>query len=73
MGGKIQTAIDTYPDIITQHAPPHVEEYMPENHSRRRLGVFRRRMAPHAPSDERVRVETNGASADAPADARQKK
>jgi hypothetical protein len=66
MGGKIQTAIDTYPDIITQHAPLHVEEYMPENHSRRRLGVFGRRMTPHAPSESRVGVETEGAFSDAP-------
>ena len=67
IGGEIQTTIDTSPDTITQHAPPHVEEHMPENHSRRRLGVFRCLMTPHAPFEERVSAETDGASVDVPA------
>ena len=66
MGVKIQRTIDTYPDIILIRAPPHVEENMPENHSRRWLGIFGRRMKPHAPSEKRVSVLKDGASGDAP-------
>ena len=66
MGVKIQRTIDTYADIILTHAPPHVEENMPENHSRRRWGIFGRRMKPHAQSEKRVSVGTDGASRDAP-------
>ena len=65
MGVKIQTTIETSPDIISLHAPPHVEEHMAENHSRRRLGIFGRLMKTHAPSKKRVSVETDGASCDA--------
>ena len=66
MGVKIQTTIDTYTDIIFQHAPPHVEGNMAENHSRRRLGFFGRRRTPHAPTEKRMRVLKDGASGDAP-------
>ena len=65
MGVKIQTTIETSPDIILLHAPPHVEENILENHSRRRLGIFGRRMRVHAPLEKRVSVETDGASCDA--------
>ena len=66
MRGGIQTTIDTYPDTIQIHAPLHVEESMAENHSRRRLGIFGRPMTTHAPSEERVGAETDGAYGDAP-------
>ena len=65
MGVKIQTTIATSPDIILLHAPPHVEENMPENHSRRQLDIFGRRMKPHASSEKHVSVETDDASCDA--------
>ena len=54
----IQTTIDTSPDIIVPHVPPQEEENMPENHSRRRLGISGCRMNPHAPPEKRVSVET---------------
>ena len=73
VGVKIQTTIDTSPDIILPHAPPHVEENMPENHSRRRLGFFERRMKPHASTAKRVSVGTDGASGDAPTVVSEKK
>ena len=66
MGVKIQTTNDTSPETRLPHAPPHVEENMPENHSRYRLGIFGRRMKPHAPSEKRVSVGKDGASRDAP-------
>ena len=68
MGGGIQTTIDTSPDTIVLHAPPQVEENMPENHSRRRLVIYRRLRTPHAPSEERVSAAMNGASEDVPVD-----
>ena len=64
--GKIQTIIDTFLDILMLHAPPHVEERMSENHSRRRLGIFWRSMKPQALPETRVSTKTNGASDDAP-------
>ena len=66
MGVKIQTTIDTSPETMLPHAPLHVEENMSENHSRRRLGIFGRRMKPHAPSEKHVSVRTDGAFRDAP-------
>ena len=48
-GGEIQTTIDTSPETLGIHAPHQVEENMPENHSRRRLVIFGRRMKPYAP------------------------
>ena len=65
MGVRIQTTIDTHTDIIFQHAPPHLEENMPENHSRRRLDFFGRRITPHAPIEKRVSVLKDGASGNA--------
>ena len=73
MGVKIQTTIDTSPASRWTHAPPHVEENMSENHSRRRLSFFGRRMQPHAPTEERVSVGTEGASGDAPTVVSEKK
>ena len=54
MRGKFQTIIDTSTDTVSSHAPHHVEENMVENHSRRRLGNFRRRTKPHALSEKHV-------------------
>ena len=59
--GGIQTTIDTCPDTTWIHAPPHVEESMTEKHSRRQLGIFECHMTTHAPSERRVREETDGA------------
>ena len=47
--GEIQTTIDTSPDTLWSHAPHHVEENMPEKHSRRLLVIFGRRVKQHAP------------------------
>ena len=60
-GGGVLTTIDTYPDTKVPHAPPHMEENMPENHSRRRLSIFGRWSRPHASSETHVSAETNGA------------
>ena len=46
---------------------------MSESHSRRRLGVFGYHKKPHAPSEKRVSVETDGALDDAPEDFSEKK
>ena len=72
MGG-ILTTIDTYPDTIVSHEPPHMEENMSENHFRHRLGIFRRRIRPHASSETRVGTETDGTLRDAPTVITQKK
>ena len=68
----IQTTIDTSLDTIVPHAPYQVEENMPENHFRRRMGIFRRWSRLHVTSETRVRAETNGASRDAPTVIRRK-
>ena len=47
--GEIQTTIDTSPKTLGIHASYQVEENMSENHSRRRLVIFGRRMKPHTP------------------------
>ena len=72
-GGKIQTTIDTCREIVVTHAPHQVEGNMPGNHSRCRLGIFGRRMKPHAPPESRVSAETDGASDNGPTVIRRKK
>ena len=62
----ILTTIDTYPDTRVPHAPSHMEENMPENHSRRQLDIFGRQSWPHALSETRVGAETDDALRDAP-------